>query len=300
MNIFYEHFMVSGVETWLWLPPLTGFILSFFCSMAGISGAFLLMPFQISVLNYTGPSATATNFVFNLFATPGGVWRYWREGRMFWSLAALIIVGTLPGIVLGFYLRLLYLAQAGRFKIFVGVVMLYLSWRLLSGLIPSAAQGNPPTRPVLALSDCSLSVLHVDYRRVTFSFQGQEHGFSPLAMLMLAFVVGIIGGTYGIGGGAIMVPFCIAVFRLPVHVLAGAALLGTFATSVFGVLVYSVMPVPGGGYASPDWWLGSLFGLGGVVGMYLGAMCQKHVSQLALKGGLGIVLAGLGGVYLFG
>lgn len=38
--------------------------------MVGISGVFLLMPFQMSVLGYAGPSASATNLVFNLFATP--------------------------------------------------------------------------------------------------------------------------------------------------------------------------------------------------------------------------------------
>ena len=38
----WAHFPVSGVETWLWLPPLVAFVLSFFSSMVGISGAFLL------------------------------------------------------------------------------------------------------------------------------------------------------------------------------------------------------------------------------------------------------------------
>ncbi|MFA7240374.1 MAG: hypothetical protein WC091_09695 [Sulfuricellaceae bacterium] len=54
------------MHTWLWLPPLVAFVLSLFCSMVGISGAFLLMPFQMSVLGYVHPSASATNLVFNL------------------------------------------------------------------------------------------------------------------------------------------------------------------------------------------------------------------------------------------
>lgn len=294
MSELYYHFPVSGVETWLWLPPLVAFVLSFFCSMVGISGAFLLMPFQMSVLGYVHPSASATNLVFNLFATPGGVWRYVREGRMFWPLAGLITLGTLPGIVLGFYLRVLYLPDAARFKLFVGVVLLYLSWRLLAGFVRKPQQ----FATVSSSPDMSLRVLHVGRRRVTFAFHGREQDFSTPAMLALAFVVGIIGGTYGIGGGAIIAPFCIAVFRLPVHAVAGAALAGTFVTSVAGVAVYSFLPLPGGGYATPDWWLGSLFGLGGLAGMYLGAACQRHVPQQVLKGTLGLLLAGLGGFYL--
>jgi hypothetical protein len=143
-----------------------------------------------------------------------------------------------------------------------------------------------------------LHLLPAPNGRVAFSFAGREHGFDRRAMLALAFVVGIIGGTYGIGGGAIIAPFCIAVFELPVYVVAGAALAGTFATSVVGVLVYSVLPLPGGGHAAPDWMLGTLFGLGGLAGMYLGAAAQRHIPQRVLKLGLGLLLAGLGLSYL--
>jgi len=301
MSALYWHFPVSGVETWLWLPPLVAFGLSFFCSMVGISGAFLLMPFQMSVLGYVSPSVSATNLVFNLFATPGGVWRYVREGRMFWPLAALVVLGTLPGVVLGFYLRVLYLPDVSHFKLFVGLVLIFLSWRLLAEFAPWAAQRPPAAAP----TDMALRILHVGFRRVAFSFHGQEHGFSTPAMLTLALVVGVIGGTYGIGGGAIIAPFCITIFRLPVHMVAGAALAGTFATSVIGVAVYTFLPLPGGANvptgtsAAPDWWLGSLFGLGGLVGMYLGAACQRHIPQRVLKGALGVLLAGLGASYIY-
>lgn len=288
-------FPVSGVETWLWLPPLAAFIVSFFTSMVGISGAFLLMPFQMSVLGYAGPSASATNLVFNLYATPGGIWRYMRDGRMAWPLARLIILGTLPGVVAGFYLRTLVLPDAARFRIFVGAVMLYLAWRLLSAFAPWARRRPAPA---FATTD-SLQLARSDWQRMEFTLGAHACGFSVPAMLALSFIVGIIGGTYGIGGGAIIAPFCIAVFHLPVAVVAGAALAGTFATSVIGVIVYTVLPLPDGSHATPDWLLGSLFGLGGLAGMYLGATTQKHVPQNALKLGLGLLLCGLGGAYLW-
>lgn len=288
-------FAVSGVETWLWLPPLAAFVVSFFCSMVGISGAFLLMPFQMSVLGFAGPAASATNLVFNLFATPGGVWRYARDSRMAWPLARLIILGTLPGVVLGFYLRTLYLPDAARFKLFVGVILLYLAWRLLGEFAPWKKRRHT----LSPAGGSALRLIRSDWRRMAFTFGEHEYGFSVPAMLVLAFVVGIIGGTYGIGGGAIIAPFCIAIFRLPVVLVAGAALAGTFATSVFGVIVYSMLPLPDGGHASPDWALGTLFGLGGLAGMYLGAATQKHIPQRVLKMGLGVVLSGLGGMYLW-
>ncbi len=77
-------FEVASITVPLWLPPLVGFVISFFTSMIGVSGAFLLLPFQMSVLGYVTPSVSATNFVFNLVAIPGGIRRYASEKRMNW------------------------------------------------------------------------------------------------------------------------------------------------------------------------------------------------------------------------
>jgi uncharacterized membrane protein YfcA len=102
--------------------------------------------------------------------------------------------------------------------------------------------------------------------------------------------VGIIGGAYGIGGGSIIAPFCVAVFHLPVYTIAGAALMGTFITSVAGALFFSIIPAAGGVSSMPDWPLGILFGIGGFVGMYLGARFQKFVPQKFIKLMLGVVI----------
>jgi hypothetical protein len=173
----------------------------------------------------------------------------------------LIILGTLPGVALGFYVRTRLLPDPGRFQIFVGAVLVYLAWRLLRDL--------RPTGPELHATCAEPSMLPGSWQRVVLPLGNAVYGFSMPALLAPVFVVGIIGG------GAIIAPFCVAVLGLPVPLVAGAALAGTFATSVVGVLVYSLLPLPDGGVAAPDWVLGSLFGLGGLPGMYLGAAMQK-------------------------
>lgn len=288
-------FPVSGVEAPLWLPPLVAFGISLFTSMVGISGAFLLMPFQLSVLGYAGPSASATNLVYNLYATPGGVWRYARDQRMAWPLAGLIVLGTLPGVVAGFYLRTRYLPDAASFRLFAGAVLLLLAWRLLAALVPAASRASA-TRPFRGVP---IRLERANWRRMEFTHGDLTYGFPVPAMLAVAFGVGIIGGAYGVGGGAFIAPLCIAVFHLPVALVAGAALAATFATSLIGVGVYALLPLPGGGHAAPDWALGGLFGLGGLAGMYLGAALQRYVPQRFLQAGLGILLVGLGGSYLW-
>src|SRR3972149_12291901 len=97
MDFFLTVFSISGVKTWVFLPPLVAFIVSFFTSMGGVSGAFLLLPFQMSFLGFTNPSVSATNQLFNIVAIPTGVYRYYKEGRMVWPLTWAVIIGTLPG-----------------------------------------------------------------------------------------------------------------------------------------------------------------------------------------------------------
>ena len=96
--------------------------------------------------------------------------------------------------------------------------------------------------------------------------------------------MGIVGGVYGIGGGSIIAPFFVTFFRLPVHTVAGATLMGTFITSIAGVAFYQMIaPFFPALSVAPDWGLGLLFGLGGMAGMYLGAYCQKYVSAILIK-----------------
>ena len=285
MDFFRILFPVSGVETSVLLPPLVALVVSFFCSMAGVTGAFLILPFQMSFLGFTTPSVSATNFLYNVVGTPGGIMRYIREGRMVWPLAAAITVGTLPGVLAGYYIRVRYLPDPRSFKLFVGIVLFYIGLRVIKKI-------RSKNRPAPTGSGTDFKISNVTYSltRMAFDFQGRRVDFSLTAIVMLGLVVGVIGGIYGIGGGAIIAPFCVAIMNIPVHTVAGAAMFGTFATSVAGVAIYTYVPLYNGQPAPPDWLLGMLFGLGGLFGMYLGASCQKYVPEKAIQAILAVII----------
>ncbi len=277
-------FPASKVTAPVFLLPLVTIVLAYFGSMAGVTGAFLLLPFQMSVLGYTTPGVSATNFLYNIFAIPATVFQYARERRMNWPLAWCITAGSLPGIFLGYLLRITYLSDPARFKPFAGLVLLYLAWRMAHSLLSKAQDKGPPSMKA------SVETVSFRWMRAEFRFDEKIYSFNPSGITGFACAVGIIGGAYGIGGGAIIAPFCISVLELPVHSVAGASLFGTFTSSLIGILVYQVGFNSGGLDTAPDYLLGSLFGIGGLIGGYLGARTQRYVSPRPIKAGLLIVL----------
>ncbi|UCG17079.1 MAG: sulfite exporter TauE/SafE family protein, partial [Phycisphaerales bacterium] len=285
-------FPVSGVEVSPCVPLLAGLAVSLFTSMGGVSGGFLLLPFQVSVLEFTSPAVSPTSLVYNLVAIPGGVHRYIREGRMAWPLVCAIVAGTVPGVCIGVILRIEVLPDPKAFKFFVGLVLLYIAGRLLYDVTARARQREQVRRATdagpatSASADFVVRTVSWSWQRGTYRFCGETFSFSALAVIPLALVVGVVSGTYGIGGGAIVGPLLITVFRLPVHTVAGAVLTGTFITSIAGLIFYRLAAVyyaDLGVAIAPDWLLGGLFGLGGAVGTYVGARCQKHVPAGAIK-----------------
>ena len=283
------------------------FTISSLVTSAGVSGAFLLLPFQMSVLGFTSPAVSATNLLYNIVAIPGGVSQYIREGRMAWPIAITTLVGTLPGIFIGAVIRVKYMPDARSAKFFVGLVLLWLGYRILSEwfrrVTGRSAANNKlerkfgrklPSHAVVETKSFSLS-------HVTYEFWGETFSFSTPAMFGLAFVVGIAGGIYGIGGGAIIAPFVVSVLHLPVYTIAGASLFGTFVTSIVGVGFFeylSRLPMSEGTAVRPDWLLGALFGVGGLAGTFVGARLQKYLPELWIRLLLGVLVSGVAVNYI--
>jgi uncharacterized protein len=300
------YFEIANIDVSPWVPPLTAFGVSFFASMGGISGAFLLLPFQMSALGYVNPSVSATNQFFNIVAIPSGVCRYVKEGRMVWPLAWIVVVGTLPGVFLGAFIRVAYLPDARNFKLFAAAVLGYVGLRLLCDLISKKRGSGQPMAGKQAqdalrrdgkrneracVASSKAKVISFSLSRLTYEFNHETFFVSTVGVFSLSLAVGVVGGVYGIGGGAIIAPFLVSVYRLPIYTIAGAALLGTLVTSVAGVGFYQVIaPFFPGLSVAPDWLLGTLFGVGGMVGMYLGARCQKHVPAILIKWMLAAVI----------
>ncbi|HWR82205.1 MAG TPA: sulfite exporter TauE/SafE family protein [Candidatus Deferrimicrobium sp.] len=278
------HFPVSNVETYWWLPPLVAFCISSLTATGGVSGAFLLLPFQVSVLEFTEPAVSSTNLMYNVVANPSGVYRYWREKRMVWPLAGATLLGTLPGLFFGAIIRVVYLPDPRVFKPFAGCVLGYVGYRLVKDIVSQPRQAGQPNDMA---SGFRVTSPKINARFLSYEFGGRSYRASTWGIFALSLVVGLVGGAYGIGGGAIIAPFLVTVFGLPVYTVAGAALLGTFVSSIAGIFIYILIGrlyLSASAATSPDWALGALFGVGGMFGVYVGARLQRYVPARLING----------------
>lgn len=248
------------------------------------------------MLGFTSPAVSPTNLIYNVGATPGGVYRYVREGRVVWPLAWTVVLGTLPGVFLGAVLRVTYLSDPRAFEVFVGLVLLYFGGRLLYGTLrrrdghmdpkTDSNPGRGPGGGVVRTTEVSL-------RKIGYDFSSRTFSCNPVAVYLLSVVVGVVGGIYSIGGGSIIAPLFVAVFGLPVYTIAGATLLATFLTSVAGVACFQLLSAIGFGAratVAPDCLLGAILGVGGLAGTYAGARVQRFLPDLWIRVVLGVLV----------
>jgi uncharacterized protein len=244
------------------------FAIAVVATPAGVSGAVLLLPFQVSVLGTPSPAVTPTNLLYNVVATPGALYGYWRQGQTGGRLALLLIAGTLPGVIIGSIIRVRLLPSAHLFDFVVAAVLLPLGiWLALTA--PAVASAARPVREI-----------------------------PVTALILLALVVGCVGGIYGIGGGSILAPVLIGSGRSPAEV-APAALASTFVTSVAGVVTFLILSIGHHGSVAPDWPTGLALGVGGLGGAYTGARIQHRIPDLLIRRVVGVLVVAIGARYLW-
>lgn len=249
---------------WEWpVGGVCAFLLALVTTPAGVSGAVLLLPIQLTVLHVPSPAVTPTNLLFNVAAVPGGLLRFWHERRLVNRLTWLLVSGTLPGVIAGAVIRVQFLSGGRAFQLVAACVLLPIGLWLALG-----SQRLQPARPTPT-------------RR------------TQRGIWLLSLLVGTVGGVYGIGGGSILAPILLAL-GYSAYEVAPATLSATFLTSIAGIVTYQVPQATHGGAIAPDWALGAFLGAGGFAGSYLGARLQRHLPERTLRRLLGLIACVVG------
>lgn len=245
---------------------LVGMAVATLTAPVGVSGAVFLLPVQLSVLQVPNPQVTPTNLLFNVVSGPGALWRYWRRRQFDPGLVRALLLGCVPGVVVGAVLRVHVVSDPATFRLVAAAVLLPTGLFILRPRRAAGARRRPPIRSLRTVS-------------------------------ALALVVGVVGGLYGIGGGSILGPLLVG-SGLAVTVVAPAALASTMVTSVVGVVAFAILALGSHDQIAPDWSIGLASGLGGLVGGYTGASLQPYLPEPVLRRLLGLAAVAVALGYL--
>jgi uncharacterized membrane protein YfcA len=194
------------------------FLVSIIYSMFGQGGGSLYTPI-LFLLGYAALTSISTSLVLNLVTALSASIVYYRSNLVDVKFALWFI----PGICLGAFLGGAMAAYVSPvilmwlFVIFLAVVggrMIYTYWE------KSSPEGASP----------------VQFSKGMYA-----------VIVVFSFVVGIISGLLGVGGGTIIVPFLIFFCRYPTKNSAGVVSFVVIFSSLFGVFGH----LTSGGLTSP-------------------------------------------------
>ncbi|WP_286883122.1 sulfite exporter TauE/SafE family protein [Aneurinibacillus sp. UBA3580] len=202
---------------------LVGIAAGTFGSLLGLGGGIILVPalFYLSgiipgVPEITPQLAIGTSLMLIIITALSSSISYAKQKLVDFSSAFLFFIGSAPGAVIGAWLSAYF--DKDSFTLYYGLFMLFMLLILTyrSKFTPGKNKQWKTTRTYVDIS-------------------GQVHtyGYSKPLAIAISLLVGILSSVFGIGGGALLVPFLLVLFRFPPHVAA--------ATSMFVILLSSLV-----------------------------------------------------------
>ncbi|ALS23812.1 MULTISPECIES: sulfite exporter TauE/SafE family protein [Paenibacillus] len=200
---------------------VVGLIAATFGSLVGLGGGIIIVP----ALVYLGPyfigesipisTAVGTSLAVLIFTALSSTVTFFKQKRVDFKSGWLLFITCGPGAMLGSYTT--QYVNAKSFQLGFGIFMLFMAVLLI-------------LRDYLKPLDIKWSIerTYTDGKGQTF-----QYGYSVLPVLVIGLAVGFIAGLFGVGGGALLVPVMVILFRYPPHVAT--------ATSMFVILLSALM-----------------------------------------------------------
>lgn len=258
----------------------------------GVGGGFLLTP----LLVFTGiPPAVAVATVTSqiVASSASGALAYWRRKAIDWKLAFYLlsagIFGTFFGVLVFRWLRAigqLDVVIAVCYVLFLGVVGGLMVWESLRAILMARAGVQPaPAKPG--------SMGWVRNLPFKVRFHRSRLYVSVIPVLALGLFIGFLGTLLGIGGGFIMVPALIYLFRVPTNIVIGTSLVQILFTMAAATVLQAVTN------QTVDAVLALILMVGGVLGAQFGAQIGAKLKGEQLRALLGLLILAVGLRFFF-
>jgi len=264
-----------------------GAAVGFISGMFGVGGGFLMTPLLI-FLGIPPAIAVATQASQITASSVTGALGYWRRKALDFKLGGVLVAGGFVGTLLGVWFFNV-MSRLGQLE-FVIVV----SYVTLFGIIGSLMLAESlktmwaTRRGVVPLSRRSGE--HPWYLGLPWKmrFHRSKLYGSVIPIVTLAILIGFAGAVLGIGGGFILVPALIYLFRIPAAVVVGTSLFQILFTMMAATLLHAFTN------QSVDVVLAMLLIIGGVMGAQFGARAGQNLKGESFRLLLAILVLGVG------
>ena len=198
------------LTVYLLILALTGVLVGFTSGLLGVGGGFIMGPVQFFLLMALGVDpniairvAFGTSLAVILPTTISGAWGHKRKG------AVLIRPALIMGIT-GF----------------------------IGGLLGALLATNMPVEVLRIISGMVIFVSALWMLRTHLPQKKDEKSHKDSSYLFWGFLVGLIAGLLGIGGGVIIVPILTLLLRFDIHKAIGTSTVVIIISSMGGIIIY--------------------------------------------------------------
>lgn len=263
-----------------------GAAVGFLSGMFGVGGGFLMTPLLIF---YGIPPAVAVGTEASqiVASSVSGVAAHLKRKTVDFQMGGFLVAGGAVGSVIGVLLfrRLIETGQvdtliAVSYVVFLGAIGALMLWESIRTLLRSPEETKKRARR--RRSPAWLAALPFAMR-----FRASSLYISPLAPIVLGFLIGLLAAMLGVGGGFIMVPAMLYILNMPTNVVVGTSLFQIiFVTAITTVLHAAANQ-------TVDIALALLLLSGGVVGAQLGVRAGVRLKAEHLRALLALLVLGV-------
>jgi len=241
------------------IAALAGLVTGAAAGLVGVGGGEFRMPVLVRIVKFPLRTAAGVNLVVGLATVTVSLWRRWAQRTVLWdeiNIAVVMIAASLMGSVIGSLLR-----KRLRVPVLRTTVSIYLvivgAWMVYE------------------------AITHTDY-----GFSGPSGVWRVVLAFIIAFVIAVVSGVFGVAGGEMRIPALMYLFGIPIKAAGTLSLLVSIPT-VAGAAVTDrrIGHLPNKVLAPA-----LILAVASIVGVLVGASFVATISQQATKGVLGVIL----------
>ncbi|MCO4328464.1 sulfite exporter TauE/SafE family protein [Staphylococcus hyicus] len=204
---------------------IIGLLSAIIGSIVGIGGGIIIVPTLIyfgitqGILHDITPqTAIGTSSIILIATGLSSTLGYLKVKQVDVRNGFIFLIGILPGAFIG--------ANLSRFLTIHSFNLYFGLFLILVSILLMIRYKIPP------LKICQKP----KYMKTYIDGHGEhfEYGVAPIIAVIAAFIIGLTSGLFGIGGGVLMTPLLLIVFRFPPHVAVGTSMMMVFFSSIAG------------------------------------------------------------------